>query len=356
MSPSRPRTILGRYALALAAAAGLAAAAPAAQATELLIATWGGGVEKVWETAFAKPFTEQTGIEVKIVPVPTPEAQIRTQVGDPQYNAAMVTFPQGANLMRDGLIEMFEAGEIPATSETNPDYLMRDAEGRLAGVNPYFMYYGIAVNTDEADPAEFRSWKNLADEKWKGRLAITRPVYLASYDLPILAKAAGGSEKDIEPGLELLRRIVPNTLATYSSMAHMNGLLTRGEIVAGPYYSGRIWHLREEGAENVAMVVPEEGALLIPYLLVVPKGAKELEATKQFLNYVAQAEPQVRALMVGGYLPMNANAQLPPEAEERMGMTMAELMPKLYQPDWAYISEHQEEYINLLEQLIAGAQ
>jgi putative spermidine/putrescine transport system substrate-binding protein len=326
-----------------------------ASAAELLVATWGGGVEKVWETAFAEPFEKETGIKVRIVPVPTPEAQLRTQAGNPQYNAVMVTYPQGANLMRDGLIEMFEAGELPATAETNPDYLMRDVQGRLAGASPYFMYYGIAINTDMAKPEDFSSWGELANPKWKEKIAITRPIYLSSYDLPIFAKAGGGDAENVQPGLDLLKSVVSNTLTTYSSIAHMNGLLTRGEIAAGPYYSGRVWHLRQQGADNVTMVVPKEGALMIPYLLVVPKGASEMEATTRFLDYVSKAEPQLRGSVLGGYLPLNQTAKLPKEAEEQMGMTLQELMPKLYQPDWAYVADHEEERINTIEKLIAGS-
>ncbi|WP_086466218.1 extracellular solute-binding protein [Oceanibaculum nanhaiense] len=355
--PKRPfRSLPVRSMPALVALAAVAVmAARPVQATDLLIATWGGGVEKVWETAFAEPFTKETGINVKIVPVPTPEAQLRAQAGNPQYNAVMVTYPQGANLMRDGMVELLDPAELPDTADTNPRYLMKNADGKLAGVSPYFMYYGIAVNTDEAKPADFKSWANLGDAKWKGKLAITRPIYLSSYDLPILSKAMGGDEKNAGPGLDLLRKIVPNALTTYSSIAHMNGLLTRGEIVAGPYYSGRVWHLRQQGAKNVTMVVPEEGALMIPYLLVMPKNAKDMAATKQFMNYVSKAEPQLRGSVLGGYLPLNAKAKLPAEAEEQMGMTLAELMTRLYQPDWAFIADNQTDRINTLEKLIAEA-
>jgi putative spermidine/putrescine transport system substrate-binding protein len=341
-------------ALSALAALALAPTVPAHSA-ELLIATWGGGVEKVWDVAFAKPFTQETGIGVKIVPVATPEAQLRAQAGRPQYNGFMVTYPQGANLLRDGMVELLDPAELPDVADTNPRYLMKNADGKLAGVSPYFMYYAIAVNTDLAKPSDFESWASLADPKWKGKLAITRPIYLSSYDLPMLSKAMGGDEKNIEPGLALLRKIVPNALTTYSSMAHMNGLLTRGEIVAGPYYSGRVWHLRQQGATNVTAVVPKEGALMIPYLLVVPKGASNMAETKKFLNYVSKPEPQLRGAVLGGYLPLNSKAKLPPEAEEQMGMTFAELMTKVYQPDWAFIAEKERERINLLEQLIAEA-
>ncbi|NRC56892.1 extracellular solute-binding protein [Neoaquamicrobium sediminum] len=147
-----------------------------------------------------------------------------------------------------------------------------------------------------------------------------------------MAKAMGGDERNPEPGLELLKKVAANTLTTYSSIAHMNNLLTRGEIAAGPYYSGRVWHLRQQGAENVTMVAPKEGVLMIPYMLVVPKGAKRLEDTKKFLDFVSRAEPQLRGSILGGYLPLNSNAVLPPEAEEQMGMTFKELMEAFISP------------------------
>lgn len=346
----KAKYIAGVSFLALATGIGPAAS------EELLIATWGGGVEAVWEEAFAKPFKEETGLDVRIVPVPTPEAQLRTQADDPQYHAVMVTYPQGANLLKDGMIELFDPADIPTAAETNPDYLMRSEDGKLAGVSPYFMYYGIAVNTDLAKPEEFSSWSNLGDEKWRDLLAITRPIYLSSYDLPIMAKAMGGDERNPEPGLELLKKVAANTLTTYSSIAHMNNLLTRGEIAAGPYYSGRVWHLRQQGAENVTMVAPKEGVLMIPYMLVVPKGAKRLEDTKKFLDFVSRAEPQLRGSILGGYLPLNSNAVLPPEAEEQMGMTFKELMERVYQPDWQYIAEQERDRINMLEQLIGAVE
>ena len=223
---------------AVLALAVLPAAAPA---QNLTMATFGGGVEKTWEEAFAAPFAKASGgINVKIVPVPSPEAQIRNPAARAQYQVALVTYPQAANLLKDGLIETFSEADLPATAETNPKYLMKSKDGKLAGASPYFMFYAIAINTDQAKKSDFGSWSNLADARWKGKLGLTRPIYLSSYDMPIMAIAQGGDERNIQPGVDLLRRVAPNALTQYSSIAHMNGLLTRGEIAAGPYYSGRV--------------------------------------------------------------------------------------------------------------------
>lgn len=339
----------------LAAVAASALVSFTAQAQDLTMATFGGGVDKTWESAFAQPFAASSGINVKIVPVPSPEAQVRNPAARAQYNVALVTYPQAANLLKDGLIETFAASDIPSTAQTDPKYLMSATDGRLAGASPYFMYYAIAFNTSQAKKSDFESWSNLADPKWKGRLALTRPIYLSSYDLPIMAISQGGSEKNIEPGVALLRKIAPNALTQYSSIAHMNGLLTRGEIAAGPYYSGRVWQLRREGAKDVDIAIPREGALMIPYIVVVPKGAKDLPAVRKWLDYISTAAPQVRALEQGGYFPLNQTAKMPEALEKDMGFTLKELMPKLHQPDWAVISAADKERTNLAEQLLAGA-
>lgn len=324
------------------------------KAQSLTMATFGGGVEKTWEGAFAGPFAQSTGIQVKIVPVPSPEAQLRNPAARAQYNVALVTYPQAANLLKDGLIETFTEAELPATRGTNSKYLMKSKDGKLAGASPYFMFYGIAINTDQVKKSDFQSWSDLADPKWKGKIAMTRPIYLSSYDLPILAIAQGGSEKDITPGVELLKRIAPNALTQYSSIAHMNGLLTRGEVAAGSYYSGRVWQLRREGAGNVDMVIPKEGALMIPYIVVVPKGAKDLPAVRKWLDFISTAQPQVRALELGGYFPLNQGAEMPAALQKEMGYSLKDLMPKLHQPDWALISEADKERTNLAEKVLAG--
>ena len=325
-----------------------------AQAQDITMATFGGGVEKTWEGAFAEPFARSDGVKVKIVAVPSPEAQLRNPAARGQYNAALVTYPQAANLLKDGLIETFTASELPMTEQTNPKYLMKAKDGKLAGASPYFMYYAIAFNTDQAKKADFKSWADLADPKWKGRLALTRPIYLSSYDLPIMAIAQGGSETAIEPGVELLRRVAGNALTQYSSIAHMNGLLTRGEVAAGPYYSGRVWQMRREGADKVDMVIPKEGALMIPYIVVVPKGAKNREVVVKWLNFISRSEPQVRGLELGGYFPLNQNAVMPAALQKEMGYSLKELMPLLHQPDWAVISAADRERTNLIEQVVAG--
>ena len=336
----------------------LAAAAPAhAQGKgEIVMGSWGGGTSETWREAAAKPFTEKTGIPVRITDWPDPEPTIRAQKGAQQYNMAVATYFNAANLYKDGLIETFTTDDVPALKDSPERYVMKGPDGKILGVGIYFQYYGIAYNTEMAKAAELQSWESLADPKWKGKLAVTRPIYASTYDLVLFAKIKGGDENNIEPGLPLFKALAGNSMAVYNSMAQMNTLLTRGEIAAGPYYFTRVWSFKRAGVKNVDIVLPKEGGLMLPYMLIVPKGAKNLEAAKAFLNYASMPETELRMLDRSGYIPLNTKAQLSEAQVKEIGMPLPALMDKLYQPDWNVVAAKQEERIGIVEQIVAKLQ
>lgn len=323
---------------------------------EIVMGSWGGGASDTWREAAGKPFTEKTGIPIKITDWPDPEPTIRAQKGAQQYNMAVATYFNAASLHKDGLIETFTADDIPALKTTPERYVMKGADGKILGVGVYFQYYGITFNTEMAKASDFESWQALADPKWKGKLAVTRPIYASTYDMILFAKIKGGDENNIEPGLPLFKALAGNSLAVYNSMAQMNTLLSRGEIAAGPYYSTRIWGLKRGGAKNVDIVLPKEGGLMLPYMLIVPKGAKNLDAAKAFLNFATDPATQLRMLDKSGYIPLNTKAELSETQVQEIGMPLPALMDRLYQPDWNVVAAKQEERIAIVEQIVSKLQ
>jgi len=135
----------------------------------------------------------------------------------------------------------------------------------------------------------------------------------------------------------------------------MNQLLQRGEVTAAPYYSTRVWQMKRDGLTNVEMVIPKEGALMLPYIVVVPKNAKGRDSYMKWLNYVAQPEGQVRIADIAGYLPLNSEAKISKDAEKMLGQSLTALRDKLYQPDWNYIAEHRRARMELVERAMANA-
>jgi len=340
--------------LLLGAGLGTAACFPAFAADTIHMATWGGGVGKMWQAAFATPFTEATGIPVSITEVVAPESQIRADGDRPQYQVGIVSIAEAILLRREGLIQDLDPADLPDLKDIPAAMLPRSDEGRLIGVVPYFQYVGIAVNTDLAPAVEFASWKSLANPKWKGKLAISRPAYSAMFDLTMMAIANGGSVKNIEPGLHDFAGYAGNAMTSYSSMAQMNQLLLRGEIVGGSYYSSRLWEMRKQGNLNLVLVIPKEGVFPMTYSVVVPKNVPLTPQLKQWLDYIATAAPQQRAYELSGYNPASTAAHLDPEkTKAELGLSLEDLRTKMVPLDWSVLAAEQKARTAIAEKIFA---
>jgi putative spermidine/putrescine transport system substrate-binding protein len=299
----------------------------------IVMAAYGGGNGETWREMVGKPFTQATSVPVKIADLPNTEAAIRASAASPQYNVAWVGYFQAMNLYKDGLIETFDAAQFPELKNVPERFVLKAPDGRIIGVPIQFQYYSIAFNTSVAKASDFASWTALADPKWKGKLAQGQAFVAASYDIPMFAKIAGGSESNIEPGLPAFRKFTQNALTIMSSFAQGNTLLSRGEIAAAPFYSARVRALKKEGAP-VDIAMPREGAVMLPYMLVVPKGAKNTDAVTSFLKVASEPEAQLRMYDYSGYIPINLRSKLNEKQVAELGMPLATLVDRLYQPDY----------------------
>lgn len=317
------------------------------------MAAYGGGQGETWREVMGKPFAAATSISVTISDLPNTEAAIRASAQNPQYNVAWVGYFQAENLNRDGLIETFDIKDFPELKNVPERFLLKDANGRLLGVPVQFQWYGIAFNTNLAKASDFTSWSSLADPKWKGKLSQPQAFVAGSYDLVMLARVAGGDEHNVAPGLPAFRAYTQNALTIMTSFAQGNTLLSRGEITAVPFYSGRIRALKKENA-SVDIVMPAEGGVLLPYMLVVPKGAKDKDAYMAWLRYATQADGQLKMFDKSGYIPFNTSKSLSPEQIAELGMPMQQLLDRLYVPNYKTLADNIKEITATVEQIQAA--
>ena len=305
----------------------------------VVMAAFGGGNGDTWREMIGKPFTASTSIPVQITDVPNTEVPIRSTAGKPQYNVAWVGYFQAVGLYKDGLLETFDINDFPELKNVPGKFLLKAPDGKLIGIPVQFQYYGIAFNTDQAKASDFPSWLTLGDPKWKGKLAEGQAYVAASYDLVMYAHIADGSEKNIEPGIPAFTAFNKNALTIMTSFAQGNTLLSRGEIAATPFYSGRVAALKKENAP-VDITIPKEGAIMLPYMLIVPKGAKNRDAYMAFLKYATQPECQLRMFDYSAYIPLNRGAKLSDAQTKALSMPLSALFDKLYQPDMWLLSDH----------------
>lgn len=328
-------------------------------AEELSMAAWGGGTVDVWKNSAIEPFEKETGISSIVHAAQSPAISIVTHKGDPAFNLAIVTMLEAAKLGRMGLIKPLSIEEFPyiKTVPRNTYIKSPNDDSKVLGIPVYFAYYGITINTNLVSPEDFSSWHDLADPKWKNKIAVTKPVYAAFYDLTMYSHIMGGDESNFDPGLPLLEKISKNALTVYNGMAQLNQLLQRGAVVAAPYYNVRAWQMNSNGIDYIKSTIPKEGGLFIPYMVVIPKGAENTDVVKKFLHYIIQPEVQLRFLENAGELPLNPKVEVPPALKARLGGSLEELKERLYIPNWStiYSEENMEKRLDAAKRAMAAA-
>ena len=337
---------------ALAVAAAASFSAPAFADDVVRIGVWGGSPGLMYRELIGAAFTEKTGIPVEVYEMPSASAAIVAANGAPDFNIGVITGFEVAQLRERGFLREFTFEQIPSMNDFPVELqpLTEDGE-RIVASPSYYIFYGIAYNTDFATEEDFSSWQSLTDPKWRDRISVTRPVFQSVYDLTLYAYLHGGDESNIEPGIPFMREVMQNALTVYASMGSFNSMIAQGEIIAGPYYSSVNFLSIRDPDTNFRVILPEEGGLLLPYAVVQPIGTPESAAATAFMEFIASAEAQ-SMVSEFTYMPMNPKATISPALEEFLGMSPDEVMDRLFKPDWNIVAQHQEERVRLVEQLI----
>ncbi len=155
------------------------------------------------------------------------------------------------------------------------------------------------------------SWLDLADPKFKGKIAI--PPITNGYGLHALivaAKLNGGGEANIEPGLKFFEEKLDDNVLVYEpSSGKMSELFQNGEIAMSVWGSGRLKSLADTGFPG-EFSYPKEGAvnLLIAACPVVNSDVPEL--AQDFLKFMVSPEMQKHFATEKGWGPVNKNVEL----------------------------------------------
>ena len=178
--------------------------------------------------------------------------------------------------------------------------------------DPQGRYYALRLNmitlfvrTDQVAPADVpKSWSDLADAKYKGRLVIADPSFTAVQVAVVgtLAKKLGWTY------YEGLRR---NDIMVVPGNQQLADMLKRGErLIAVGGLDSYAFDARKEG-HKIASIVPADGGFAVPGPVAVLKGSPNPNAAKAFAEFLISDEVQQIVVAGGAY---SARTDLPPPA------------------------------------------
>jgi len=237
--------------------------------------------------------------------------------------------------------------------DANPDlfepYTVKDADRILkayrvsANWTPFTVTIPtvILVNTRLVAAAETpQRWSDLADPKWKGKIAFAGADKSSSALTQMLQIIHNEGE---QKGWALFEAMFKNFVVTGSSSAVARGT-AQGEYAMALTLEDYGLKFIEGGAP-VKVVYPSDGINSSADAMALVKGAPNAAAGKAVLDYIASAEGQALMVKASGRRPVRADVKAAAEGPE-----LSRLNVNTYPQDWA--NAQQKAYLSRYQQMV----
>jgi putative spermidine/putrescine transport system substrate-binding protein len=311
------RTALAVVVIVLAGALSAAAQTASFKGQTLRVQFWGGADGTVIQRHIVDPFVKETGAVVVVENGNTSAsiAKARAQKGDPQLDVIFLDDIGVLTLAREDILEKLDLAKMPQAKEIHPTYRVGDGYG--IGI---FNYITTILYNDKVVTAPPKSWRELWDPKYRGKVLVTPITHTQGLLLTVMAaRLGGGSLDNLAAAWPKLRELRPNIHSQVENRAVGAELLKSGEALLSveiPYY----YKAYIERGYPIAMTTDlEEGFFSITGAACLVKGGKaSRDLAYAFINRALTAEAQSRLAEDLWYGPTNPNAKLAPQAARFM--------------------------------------
>lgn len=267
----------------------------------LTFVSWGGSTQAAQENAWAAPFTQETGIQVRSTgPTDYDTFRAMVQSGNVSWDVVDVEADFALRAGREGLLEPLDLKQI-AQRDIDPRFVT------VYAVGSFYFSFVLGYNTTHLAQAP-EGWAALFD-------TATYPGKRALYKWPSpgvleMALLADGVTLDKLYPLDLDRAFrkldsIKRDILWWGSGDESQALLSSGQASLGMFWNGRV-HALKQGGATVDSTWRQN--LVTGDFLVIPRGSKQVEAAKQFLGYASKPKAQATFASLTGYAPVNLSS------------------------------------------------
>lgn len=252
----------------------------------------------------ASEFENQTGIKVSVVRAGTGTCMQRI-VAESERPLCDVFWSGGIGTL-EAYKEYFEPYRSPEAAAIPEGYVSPDDQWAVCMIHLITIMYNKDLVSEAEVPTK---WEDLFDPKWRGKIAMANPVTSGS------GFSFFYSMVDLY-GWQGVRKLASNAVVQASSSSVWKGVYL-GEYSLGIALEYAAYTYIAGGAENIGIVYPEEGVVVVPEGLVLVKGAPHPEEAKLFFDFLITKEIRESLLMTAYRRPI------------RTDIDIAELVPGL---------------------------
>jgi putative spermidine/putrescine transport system substrate-binding protein len=124
-----------------------------------------------------------------------------------------------------------------------------------------------------------------------------------------IAKLHGGSETNIEPAFDAVKKLLPNVGAIATSPGALAALFQQGEIDIAFNYWNNVALLAAKGVD-IAFAKPKSGAIVVRSSAQIVKNNQNPQAVLEYLDTIMSADVQ-KGLEVSPWVMMPTNKRVP---------------------------------------------
>ncbi len=221
-------------------------------------------------------------------------SQLIAEKASPVADVAYYGVSFGIQAKEKGVTDAYK----PNNWEEIPDGL-KDADGYWFTI--HYGTLGLFVNVDALEGAPIpKSWNDLLKPEYKGMVGYLDPssAFVGYAGAVAVNLAMGGSLDDFSPGIEFFKALKKNQPIVPKQTSYARVL--SGEIPILFDYDFNAYRAKYKDEANIAFVIPEEGSVVVPYVMSLVKGAPNPDNAKKILDFIMSDKGQ--AMWANAYL------------------------------------------------------
>jgi putative spermidine/putrescine transport system substrate-binding protein len=283
------RSLLGSGSALLAASAAGGLPRSACAAGAIVATTYPGSFDEAFKAIVGPALTKNTGGSVTFSPLLNVDqiGKIQASRNAPPFD--VVLFDEGPLIpaVEAGILEKFPGDRSKNLADIPAAFRHPDGYAPVITVQ----LIGIAYNPKRITTPP-TSWEDLWKPEYKGRVGITgMGSSLGTAFMVEIAKMNGGSDTNIEPAFDAIKRLLPNVGAIAPSPGALAALFQQGEI-------------------DIAFAKPKSGAVVVRTSAQIVQNNQDPKLALEYIDTVMSTSVQT-GLEAAPWVMMPTNKKVP---------------------------------------------
>jgi putative spermidine/putrescine transport system substrate-binding protein len=276
-------------------------------AGSIVATTYPGSFDEAFRAVVGPALSKASGTDVTFTPLLGVDqiGKIQASPNAPPFD--VVLFDEGPLIpaISTGVLEKFPSEKSKSFADIPQAF--RHPGGYAPVVTVQLI--GIAYNPKKIKTPP-TSWEDMWKPEYKGRVGITGLASsLGTAFMVEIAKLHGGSETNIEPAFDAVKKLLPNVGAIAASPGALAALFQQGEIDIAFNYWNNVALLAAKGVD-IAFAKPKSGAVVVRSSAQIVKNNQNPQAVLDYLDTIMAADVQ-KGLEASPWVMMPTNKRVP---------------------------------------------